>query len=420
MNILTLSTEIVGGGAERIAFLLASGLKNRGVHSHIRIRSGVECDTTGFVSPTPFDPRSMSIMQKIPHFILSKLQNAGIEQCASWSSKHLLDKLPFTPDIILGHTLRTDLIRLEDLYRISKVPMVWTLHDMWAVTGHCAYPLDCTKWQRNCRKCPYPDIYVPVAHDMSILNQWRRKIIFKKIARSKEARLHLVSPSRWLKNQLSKSIARDVPVHVINYGIDTDLYHPLPEEQRLSLRNKLHIPENAFVVLHAAHKGKSNPFKDYDTFAKAMQILEQSAPKDFYIIEVGNEDNGTAVPDGRNFGLLYDQQQMMEIYNCADVFIHTTNADNLPVAILEAMACGVPVIGSRIGGVPEEIEDGRTGFVVDPQTPKAITDAVVWLAEHADEHALFGKAGRQKAEKHFAIERMLDDYLSLCEHILLQ
>jgi len=163
MNVLTVTATFNGGGAEKIARTIMYALRDRGIPSHMRTMAGRPVPGGPAVSCTPFDYGSMGLFRKADHYLRSKAQTFGLEQCASQASAHILERLPFVPDLIHAHILRGDLLRIEDLKRLcSFAPVIWTLHDMWAFTGHCAHSFDCTRWQTGCGKCPHLDIYVPL------------------------------------------------------------------------------------------------------------------------------------------------------------------------------------------------------------------------------------------------------------------
>ncbi len=401
-----------------MAMLLAGELLKSGHGSHTRVRAGKDAGGCAAVSATPCEAGDAPLPDKVIHYLLCKLEALGLEQCAGGSSRHLFDELPFRPDIVLSHTMRADLMRIEDLYRLCRhAPLIWTLHDMWAFTGHCAYSFDCLRWQRGCGNCPYPDVYVPLRYDLSRLNLWRRRHQYRRISRLLPDRLHLVCPSQWLTGCVQKSIAGDLPVHHIPYGIDTAVFTPFTDHQRRNARSRLGISHSAFTVLFSANLGKRNPFKDYATFAAAARLLKQAVPSCCVLAagdpEADREDTGIV-----SLGRVPSPEDMAAVYNCADVFVHATKADNFPVSVLEAMACGVPVVGTAVGGVSEQIEHGRTGFLTGPGDAGAIVRALRRLYGHQDERRRAGAAGAEKVRASYRLERMVDDYLRLCETVL--
>jgi glycosyltransferase involved in cell wall biosynthesis len=100
------------------------------------------------------------------------------------------------------------------------------------------------------------------------------------------------------------------------------------------------------------------------------------------------------------------------------VLVQPSRADNLPLSILEAMAAGLPVVGTRVGGIPELVVDGKTGLLVEPENPRALADALEQLAGDPERARELGRNGAARAAEHFSPDgiaaRMVALYEDLC------
>jgi glycosyltransferase involved in cell wall biosynthesis len=421
MKVLTVTTLYRGGGAEGVARDLARGLADRGIESHIRVRAGeVVCDPG--VSAIPFDKHALSLPRKAVYYAKRLVQEAGVESWASPALRHVLDDLPFQPDIVHLHNIHGGYVRLEDLeWLCERVPVVWTLHDMWAVTGHCAYSFECERWRVTCGRCPHMDIYPRIRLDFSRLNRWRRARLYSRIVRRLPGRLHLVCPSRWLADIARQGVARELPVHWIPYGIALDAFTPGTVEERSFQRSRWGVPDDAFVILFAANRGRTNPFKDYQAFADAAIRLRTPAGERMAFVMAGDaatqgqRDGTTGI---LSIGLLATKEEMASAYRAADVYVQATKADNLPLSVLEAMACALPVVGTRVGGVPDMVEDGVTGFLVSPTDGGSLAAALERLADNPALCSQYALAARQHVLERYRLEQMVTACATLYSDIL--
>jgi glycosyltransferase involved in cell wall biosynthesis len=346
----------------------------------------------------------------------------GVEQLVSKESGKLFTGLPFEPELIQCHNVRGRIFRIEDLPRlVQKAPVVWTFHDMWPITGHCCFSLDCERWKTGCGSCPYLRVPVKLRFDFSRLNRWRRRRVYGMIAKRFPGRLHIICPSRWLAELTKQSIAGRFPVHVIGNGIDTDLFVPPSDEKRRELRRKAGLPEGAVAVLYAANLGRGNPFKDYASFEDAMKRIVGTGRKDVVFLVGG--DPGSASPpvaaeSVRFLGRANTPRQMADFYGTADIFVMATKADNHPLAAMEAHACGLPTVGSNVGGVPEIVDDGATGLLANPQDGKSMAECILALVDDKAMRERFGREGASKARQYFSLLKMIDNYEGLYREVL--
>jgi len=275
-------------------------------------------------------------------------------------------------DILNLHWVANSFLDYESFF--SKVPastrIVWTLHDMNAFTGGCHYDGGCGRFTECCGRCPQLGSNDPGDLSKRI---WQRKE--KAFSQLDSSRLQFVTPSRWLGDELGRSsLAGRFPRSVIPYGLDLNDFAP---RDRAACRDILGLPLDAKVLLFVAD-GLDNERKGFALLTAALAALPRDVP--FAILSVGRNKPDVAIDvPWIHVGSINDDRHMSVIYSAADVFIIPSLEDNLPNTVLEAMACGTPVLGSAVGGIPDMVRPGVTGMLVPPKDAAALASAIVQL-----------------------------------------
>ena len=261
------------------------------------------------------------------------------------------------PDIIHLHNIHGYYLNIEVLFNFlasTQIPVLWTLHDCWPFTGHCVHFdfVGCKKWLTQCNNCPQTRTY-PASFflDRSTQNFNLKKELFTGVHN-----LTLVPVSQWLANLLRQSFLKNLPIQVINNGIDIETFKPVPSN---NLRFKFKL-QSKFIIIGVAniwseHKG----LKD---------IIELSSKLDanYQIILVGLSKKQIKTLPGNIIGIERTESvnELAEFYAASDVFINPTWEDNFPTTNIEALACGIPVITYNTGGSIESISK-ETGIIVE-------------------------------------------------------
>lgn len=261
------------------------------------------------------------------------------------------------PTVIHLHNLHGYYLNIEILFKYltrSKIPIIWTFHDCWPITGHCTHfdYLGCNKWKTTCYKCPQINEYPrSLFLDNSNSNHVRKKNIFSELNT-----LYIVSPSKWLSNLINQSFLNSFNIKVINNGIDVNEFKPFHDYK---LYEKYNIPKDKKIVLGVASVW--NIKKGLDYFKQLSDLL----PTQFQIILVGlNQTQIRNLP----FSIIgisrtNNIRELVSLYTIADVFVNPTLEDNFPTTNLEAMSCGTPVVTFETGGSIESIKP-ETGIIV--------------------------------------------------------
>lgn len=267
------------------------------------------------------------------------------------ATKEFIKKVKaYDPDVIHLHNIHGYYINIELLFNYLKEankPVVWTLHDCWAFTGHCAYfdYVGCNKWKSGCNKCPQKNSYPQsLLKDNSQYNYEKKKKLFTGIRN-----MTIITPSKWLAGLVKESFLKEYNVKVINNGIDLNVFCP----QNKSIFRKKYNIEDKFTILGVADIWDERKGLKY--FIELSKLIDN----DSIIILVGLNDKQLSQLSPNIIGIKRTNniEEIVEIYSAADVFVNPTLEDNFPTTNLEALACGIPVVTFNNGGSVESIDE---------------------------------------------------------------
>jgi len=350
MKVLQINSVCGVGSTGRIANDIASKLREHNIESYIAY--GRESSIKG--------ENILKIGSKHDYYIHGVLtrmfDNHALVGSVRATCNLVNHIIKLDPDIIHLHNIHGYYLNVKILFEYLKKsgkPVVWTLHDCWSFTGHCAYfsYVQCDKWIDGCHNCPQLKSYPASA----FLDNSRRNYKIKKQLFSSMDNLTIITPSKWLADLVGKSFLGQYPIKVIPNGVDTNIFKPVDGK---SIRRKYNL-EHKFVILGVASVWDKRKGLNY--FMELANLLEE----DCVIMVVGlTEKQITTLPDNiigiKRTANIYE---LTEIYSTADVFVNPTLEDNFPTTNLEALACGTPVITFDTGGSPEAIDDS-CGYVV--------------------------------------------------------
>ena len=331
------------------------------------------------------------------------------------------------PDLIHLHNIHGFYLQVELLFayiKEKKIPVVWTLHDCWPMTGHCAYfdYVECSRWKTGCCQCPQQRSAYPYAllKDNSTANYERKKRAFTGVEN-----LTIVTPSIWLRNIVKQSFLQEYPVEVIPNGIDLSVLKPVnPGKQAMDIERADEIIGNRskrqIHILGAANIWEKRKGLVY------FEKLAKCIPDNYHITLVGlpkkqirrlqRQEAKGILPAGKIRGITRteNQAELARFYATADVYVNTTLEDNFPTTNLEALASGTPVITFATGGSPEAI-DTMTGAVVPKGDMEALCKAVKEFADRpknseacVERARLYDK--RMRFQEYIALYRKVLEY----------
>jgi glycosyltransferase involved in cell wall biosynthesis len=309
-------------------------------------------------------------------------------------------------DIVNLHWVN-EWIGLDNLVSSAKQkPLVWTMHDFQAFTGGCHYPASCRHFEEDCQNCPF----LKRSNMPQLANHfWKIK---KAALNFYKPRLTITAPSEWMrKNAAQSSLFEDFDTRAIPNSLDTQIYKPA---DKLACRKALNLPENAFILLSVIQSLRDER-KGFDILQKAL--FELPNPENWVLCTVG-KNNGSELDfpvEHIHLGTLVDERLMAMVYNAADLFVHPAREDNLPNVVVESIACGVPVVGFNIGGMPEMVYNGVNGFLSEVVDAKPLAEEIVRARDFA-----FSKLEiSQNAEKKYALSAQAQSFMKLFQQILI-
>lgn len=312
----------------------------------------------------------------------------------------------YKPDIIHLHNIHGYYINIEILFNYLKfrnIPVVWTLHDCWAFTGHCAYNdyIHCELWKTHCTNiCPqqrsYPkSLFISNAE----INYKKKKELFTSINN-----LTIVTPSKWLSNLVKKSFFKEYSTRVINNGINLDIFR----ETQSDFRKKMKLGSK-YIILGVANIWDKR--KGFNDFIKLSEMIDDQC----HIVLVGISDRQVrSIKNIRNITGIKkttNAKELAGLYSTADVFFNPTYEDNFPTVNLEALACGTPVITYDTGGSPECIQNENGVVVAQGSLGDVINIINNWKIKRR-------KANISKMSNLYGCSHMADEYIRLYEEII--
>lgn len=392
-SVCHINTQDMQGGAAKVAWRLTEHLKKIEIDSKILV--GYKNSNENFVSSFELN-KAGSVPQDLLYY--NYYGSFGLIK-----SKEIINS-----DILHLHNLHGDYFNPFSIINISRLKStVWTLHDMQAITGHCAHSFDCEKWKTGCNSCPYLSVYPAIPFDTTAA-LWNDK---KKIYEQSE--LTIVVPSIWLKEKVEKSILNNFNLELIYNGIPTDVFK---SNDRTYVRRKYKIPENFIVIGIVADGGADNIWKGGKYVYNSIDFITQKI-KNVLFLNVGGNSNHNN-PHIVNIPSIVDEEQLVEVYSLMDIFLYPSIADNCPLVVIEAISCGIPVVGFKTGGIPEIIENGKEGFIVEYLSQEELNKALLRLTSDEKLRKSFSISAREKAVKYFDHQITAEKYQRLYESIL--
>jgi len=319
-------------------------------------------------------------------------------------------------DIIHLHWINQGFISLNGLKKIARLgkPVVWTLHDMWPLTGGCHYSGDCDHFIEGCKNCYLLRNSGP--EDLSFKGSNEKTKIFKIL------KPFLISPSQWLSNLAQKShITSSYSVKVIPNPINLDIFKP---GNRNEIREKLSWGREEFVIVINAFK-ISNERKGFAFLLEAIKIIEEKALipiKSIRLAIIGEMDANLLMGSPIStsiFGYLKDEAKIIEINQAADVYVLPSLEDNLPNTILEALGCGLPSVAFRVGGIPDLIDHLETGYLSEPKSSSSLAEGIAWVYNQSKNSTALTTNSRKKALETYNYKKIGESYLEVYNRMLM-
>lgn len=411
MHIVQLSDmELVGGAAISTA-RLAHGLVGTGHHVTRLVampdREGGGWETETLTSPPPRASLSERVARRV--FPGPRWQESAGRQIEKALDDKLTDRLDaLKPDIINIHNLHSASAHGWSLGLVRTcarfAPIVWTLHDMWSFTGRCAYSYDCRRFVTGCNpECPTWNEYPALAPDR-IAPAWEDRRGFL----AEHPGVVAVAPSRWLGREAKAGLWKNHRVEVIPYGLPLDVFRPI---RPAVAREALGIQTPGTILMVAAQL-LSERRKGGQYLVEAMPEIARR-PLTILTLGAGRMDVGQEGVYFHSLGYVENDRMKALAYSAADLFVHPAPVDNLPNVVLESIACGTPVVGFPIGGVPDMVRPGKTGWLARELSSDALAVAINAALADLSEGMALRECCRSIAEAEYPLDLQARRYEDL-------
>ena len=390
MKVLQVNSVCGFGSTGRIATDIADLLLARGDDCKIVYGRGDAPEKYRGIAEkisSPFDNKVHGVLTR-----LFDLHGFGSKN----ATRDLIKKIRgYGPDLVHLHNLHGYYLNIEILFRYLKkagIPVVWTLHDCWTMTGHCSHfsAVGCNRYQTECHNCPQLKEYPATLFGGNVKNNYKRK----KKAFTGVKDLTIITPSQWLCDVVKTSFLKEYPVLPIYNGVDLSIFYP-----RESDFKKKHGLEDKIMLLGAASTWTER--KGLYDFVSLSKRLD---PKYKLVLTGLSDEQIRTLPDGIvKLGRTETMEELAEIYSAADIFINASVEETMGLTTAEALACGTPVITYNKTAVPE-VPDKTCGIVVEPGVENLLSalEKVDFSAEDCVRRGQFFEKTKQ-FEKYLAV-----------------
>lgn len=423
INVLFVNERDCGGGAARATYSILKSVRDMGVGCRMFVQRKSLPDND-IIPISAFVPNNKfwKILDYIALKLKNKIQHARwrpykYTQDKSYKSdmrgRNLfgaLKKLDY--DVLHLHWINNRFIKLSDLPQ--NKPIVWTLHDSWPFCGVCHYFFDCNGFKKQCGSCP--ELGSIKSDDLS------HQCWLQKAKAYKGKNLHIVAPSRWLAECAKQSsLFSNVDVRVIPNSINTNIFRPYRDDEFGKLPEK--IKEKRFekpIVLYGAVNAATDKRKGFSNLLSALQILKQQGKDHFELLVFGANEGDLSINVGADvtfLGFVGNIDELVALYNLADVMVVPSLTENLSCTIMESLSCGTPVVAFNIGGNSDMVEHKKNGYLAKEKNDADLADGIIWCMENSVPAKLSENA-RQKVLDSFTPEVVGRKYIDLYGAIL--
>jgi glycosyltransferase involved in cell wall biosynthesis len=387
MKIIQIGTIDKSGGAANISWSIKSGMEKMGEKVSMFVADKLSKDKNVYVIP-----------RKVHRYVCYLASNDIDLFNTTWVTKTETFK---NSDIVHLHNLHGYYFKLKTLISItSKKPTVWTIHDMWPITAHCACPMtDINK--KGFYVCKNRSLYPRITWPNEKYLTWRKKSIYEK------SNFEIVAPSKWMYEKLKRSVLGNKKIHLIYNGINEKTFRCLKKDQT-KIRSELGLPLDKKILLFISDS-EQNKLKGIDYLEK---LIENESRNDVIFISVGGykSKNDKCI----NIGKINNPKLLAKYYNAADLFIYPSLADSFGLVVAESMSCGTPVLTFNTGGIPEIVGHKETGYVAHYRDAKDLKNGLNYLLKlNKSKYDNMSIKCAQKIRENFTESRMIQEYAKL-------
>lgn len=400
-TLLQINVSLNKGSTGRIAEQIGALARNKGWETYIVHGARYKCNSE------MYSIQSVSLFQEREHAIKSFLFDAQGLGSAHETEK-VIDKIKkIKPDIIHLHNIHGYFLNYKVLFsylRYAGIPVIWTLHDCWAMTGHCVHfdALKCDKWKTECYACPAKKMYPKsILFDRSKYNYRLKREYFTSLCN-----LSIVPVSHWLGHIVEQSYLNKYPIHVICNGVDVQVFRPI----KTDLKKKLGVSKKTVLLGVATSWNKSKGLYDYVK-------LSQKLSEEYIIILIGIKRNDVNKIPSKIMTVerTNNQEELVEYYSMADIVLNLSYEESFGLTTVEGLACGTPSIVYDRTASPELVTP-QTGCVIEAGNIEGILDAINRIKLNGKEY--YSNACRKRVLDYYNKDEKYEEYIRLYNSLL--
>ncbi len=408
MKILHLVGGDLRGGAAKGALWLHAGLQALGVESRI-LTNGK--DTLGdpditSIATTSWQLITNAFRARADILPVKFYKNRNTELFSTGLLGYNFTRHPLFnwADVIHMHWVNSGFVNVKHLSGIKK-PVIWTLRDMWPITGGCHISLTCLGYETGCGQCP--QLGSTHKYDLSkyVIHR-KRKYIPPNIV--------LVGISEWISECAIKSfLFKNSDVLTISNNVNCSDFFPV---DRLVARNVIGLPAGRKIILAGAQRPDLS-WKGFDKFLESLVLLKEENP---FLLFFGNMDPQLLKQTGLEYkalGNLTDKIALRIAYSAADVFVSPSLMESFGKTLAESMACGTPVVCFGATGPKDIVDHQVNGYAAKPFDPQDLANGIRWVLHHPD-GPLLSRNAIKKVLGRFDTPVIAKQYLNLYSRTL--
>lgn len=408
MKVVHLSHTDGGAGAGRAAYRIHRSLLSIGVDSTLLVSDKRTSDAT-VISDTGRWPRRLRA--RASEYTEARMAKALARDPSVFISPSRFSY--FSPaadprvqaaDVVSLFWINGAFISPDGLVGLTQ-PIVWRLSDVWPFTGGCHYPGSCDHFEQQCGHCP--QLRNPSAQDIS------HQLWLRKAKAWQDLDITIAAPSEWIASLARRSsLFSHRRVEVIPTGIDLACYRPL---DRNEARGRLGIPVDKKVLVFGAMSPADDIRKGFKELCGVLEVLAKGplASRLLAVVFGSHGDLPTLPVPALSLGRLENDESLAMAYSCADMVVVPSLEDNLPNVALEAIACGTPVAGFDVCGMPDIVRDGWNGILTPQRDAAMLGHAIAKVLSNDSLLSQMRINARLHAEARFSIENQARAYLNL-------
>ncbi len=413
MNVLHLSTTDIIGGAARGAYSLHKSLLRKSVVSRMLVANKAGHDADVLRNLGPLGKAAARLAFELDRVSLKPYHSRSwvpfsIGRAGSLRPGYIES---LKPDIVNLHWVVRGFLGYTALSNLHR-PIVWTLRDMWPLTGGCHYSIDCEGYTRECGNCPVLGSNSP--DDLS------HKTLIGKAKAVEGADVTVVAISNWLAERAAAStIFRNKRIEVIHNALDHDVFRP---GSKAHLRAQLNIPLDTRVIAFGAIDAAGAKIKGFHLLKEALGHLVEDGFADNTICLVFGSDRPTNDTDLgipiRYLGRINDDSALAAVYGAADVMAVPSLVEAFGKTAMESMACGTPVVCFDTTGLRDIVDHLHNGYRAECYNSHDFAKGISWVLEDTDRWNGLSRCAREKVERDFTYELQAARYIDLYTQLL--